>query len=132
MSKLNSPQVKSVKKLVCWLLRISVRLKMPSKRYRSFKQAPFVETSSKERQSNVMTLYGRPEGYLDFTESHQRSHNVVWTLYAYWVKRRKKNIVLRCPIISCTPFVQVSFVLGELKLLQYYTFLGKILVEGKA
>ena len=78
---------------------------------RHSKQAPFVETMSKER--NVMTLYSRLKGYLRFIEVHQGSHDVVYTLCAYWVKRRKKNIVVRCPIISCMPFAQASFVLDE-------------------
>ena len=62
MSKSNSPPEKSVKKHARGLLRITVRLKMPSKRYRSaqmtrhFKQAVFVEITSKERRCNVMTF----------------------------------------------------------------------------
>ena len=61
MSKPNIPQVKSVKKHAHGLL--IVRLKMPSKCYRSakmtrqFKQVLFVKTTSKERRSDVMTLY---------------------------------------------------------------------------
>ena len=89
---------------------------MPSKRYwsaqmmRQFKPAPFIETMSKEHQSNVMTLSLTSR---KFKTLHQCSHNVVKTLYAFWVKRREKKIVVRCLIISCMPFVQASFVLGE-------------------
>ena len=63
MSKPNSSREKSVKKHVRGVLRIIVRLKMPSKRYRSaqrtrhFKHAPFIERKSKERRCNLLTLY---------------------------------------------------------------------------
>ena len=106
MSKPKSPQEKSVKRHRRGLLLTTVRLKMPNKRYWSaqmttqFKQTPFVKTTSKQRRSNVMTLY------LDFIALHQRSQNVVETLNAYWVNIRKKKIVVRCPIISRMPFVQ--------------------------
>ena len=59
MSQPNIPQEKIGKSM---RVGIIVRLKMPSKRYlsaqmtRHFKQAPFFETTSKERPCNVMTL----------------------------------------------------------------------------
>ena len=63
MSNPNSSQEKSIEKHARELLCIIVILKMPGKRFwsaqmtRQFKQALFVETTSKERRSNVITLY---------------------------------------------------------------------------
>ena len=93
--------------------------KMTSKRYRSaqmtrqFKQASFVETPSKESQSNVRMLYWSLEGYLDFVALHQRSHNLFRRCMHTGLKEGKTDIVVWCLMISCMPFVQVSFVLGK-------------------
>ena len=51
---------------------------MPSKRYRSaqmtrqVRHAAFVETTSKERRCNIMTLYQRLEDYFEQQRKKQR------------------------------------------------------------
>ena len=92
MSKPNSPQEKSVKTHACGLLCIIMRLKMPSKCYRSaqmarqFKQDPFIETTSKECQSDVISVYYHPS---KLTTSYPKTNDVIINAF---VKISNSNI----------------------------------------
>ena len=136
MSKPSSPQEKSVKKHERGLLRIIVILKMPGKRSRSaqmtrpFKQAHFVEKTSKERRSNIMTL-------LTVISTSQLCTNVITTLFRRCIhtglKERNDD---RC---AMSDHFMHAFFTGELcsgrvgmKLFPYNTSLENILVEGMA